>query len=113
MLPALKVLLLVCDKGEKEKLQQILAPHAELTWACTPQEMTHQLVQGNCDVVFCARTLCKGSWREVVNEVWQLNPNLPVISFPKLPTKENGRKYWPLVRLICWALPIMRGKCFL
>lgn len=79
MLPIPKVLLFVCDASEKAVLQRALAPHAELTWVCSPQEVAQQLEKVDYDVVFCARTLFMGSWREVLEEVQLLNPNLPVI----------------------------------
>ena len=79
MLPVLKVLLFVCDNSEREKLQQTLTSHAELTWASNPQEMTHQLGQANYDVVLCARTFLGGTWRGILEEVLLLDPNLPVI----------------------------------
>ena len=74
-----KVLLLVCDAGAQAILQQTLAPHAELTWVSNPQEMSRQLGQAGYDVVVCARDLCVGNWKDVLEEVRRLNVNLPVI----------------------------------
>ena len=79
MLPVPKVLLLVSDAGEQAVLQQTLAPHATLTWVSNPTELFRQLEQSSFDVVVCARTLSMGNWREVLEEVRQFNPNLPVI----------------------------------
>ena len=79
MLPVPKVLLLVSDAGEQAVLQQTLAPHVELTWVSSPPELFRQLEQSSFDVVFCSRTLSMGNWREVLEEVRQFNPNLPVI----------------------------------
>ena len=79
MLRIPKVLLLVCDEAEKALLQQFLGPHAELAWACDPQEMAEQLEQAAYDALFCARSLCRGSWQEALEEVRQLHPSLPVI----------------------------------
>jgi DNA-binding NtrC family response regulator len=79
MLPVPKVLLFVCDAKEKAVLQQTLAQHAELTWVSTPQEMTQQLARASFDVVVSARNCCMMSWKEVLEEVRQLNASLPVI----------------------------------
>lgn len=79
MMQVPKVLLFVCEASEKAILQQTLAPHAELTWVCHPQEMTQQLEKALYDVVFCARTFFNMSWRDVLEQVRQINPDLPVI----------------------------------
>jgi DNA-binding NtrC family response regulator len=83
------VLLLVCDPGEQAILQQTLAPHAELTWVCTPEELSQQLEECSFDVVVCARRLCLGSWRGVLEEVRQFNPNLPVIIHSQSTSEEE------------------------
>ena len=74
-----RVLLFVCDSNEKAALQESLSLHAELRWVCNPQEMTRELAQEKYDAVFCDRTLCAGSWSEVVQHVRRLYPELPVI----------------------------------
>ncbi|MBI4465751.1 MAG: response regulator [Acidobacteria bacterium] len=79
MLRTPKVLLLVCEKAEKALLQQLLSPHAELAWACNPEEMVEQLGQDAYDTLFCARSLCRGNWQGALEEVQQQYPNLPVI----------------------------------
>ena len=89
MLPVPKVLLVVCDAGEQAILQQTLAHHAELTWVCSPREMSQQLERSSFDVVVCARTLCIGNWKEVLEEVRQFNPNLPVIILSQTAQEEE------------------------
>ena len=79
MLRVPEVLLLVCDADERAILQKILGPQAELTCVCTPEEMAEHLEQASYDALFCARSLCMGSWREVLEEVRQFYPHLPVI----------------------------------
>ena len=74
-----RVFLFVCDAGQKAILQQALAHHAELAWACNPQEMIQQLEQARYDAVFCSRTLSTGSWGEALKQVRQLYPDVPVI----------------------------------
>jgi DNA-binding NtrC family response regulator len=64
-------------------LYDTLAPHADLTWACNPEEMARQLAQSSFDVVVCARTLCMGNWRDVLEDVRKFNSNLPVIIHSK------------------------------
>ena len=71
--------LLICDADERTILQKVLEPHAELTCAYTPEEMCEQLERASYDALFCARSLSMGSWREVLEEVRQFYPHLPVI----------------------------------
>jgi DNA-binding NtrC family response regulator len=71
--------LLVCDADERAILQKVLEPHAELTCACTPEEMSEQLERASYDALFCARSSCMGSWSEVLEKVRQFYPHLPVI----------------------------------
>lgn len=79
MISVPKVLLLVCDASQKAILQQTLAHHAELAWACNLQEMTQQLEQARYDALFCSSTLCTGSWEEALKQVRQFYPDVPVI----------------------------------
>jgi len=79
MLRVPEVLLLACDADERAILQKILGLHAELTCVCTPEEMAGRLEQAKYDALFCARSLSMGSWREVLEEVRQFYPQLPVI----------------------------------
>ena len=44
-----------------------------------PEEMSEQLERASYDALFCARSLSMGNWREVLEEVWQFYPHLPVI----------------------------------
>jgi len=74
-----KVLVLMCDTDQRAILQKVLEPHADLTCAYTPEEMSEQLERASYDAVFCARSLSMGSWREVLEEVRQFYPQLPVI----------------------------------
>ena len=74
-----RVLLCVGDAGQKASLQQSLAPYAELSWACNPGEIARRLEQERYDAVFCARDLCSGTWIEVMRQVQQICPELPVI----------------------------------
>ncbi len=102
-----RVLLFVCDASERVALQQILAAHAELRWACNPQEMARHLSQGRYDAVFCARSLCAGSWSEVVAQVRQISPELPVIILS--PTADE--KEWVEV-LAAGAFDLLSLPCY-
>lgn len=79
MLRVPNVLLLVCDEAVRAILQRLLGPHAELTWVCNEQEMTQRLEQASYDALFCADSLCIGSWQGALEKVQLLYPNLPVI----------------------------------
>ena len=79
MLRVPEVLLLACDADERAILQKILGLHAELTCVCTPEEMAGRLEQAKYDALFCARSLSMGNWREVLQEVQQFYPHLPII----------------------------------
>ena len=74
-----KVLVLMCDTDQRAILQKVLEPHADLTCAYTPEEMSEQLERASYDAVFCARSLSMGSWREVLEKVRQFYPHLLVI----------------------------------
>jgi CheY-like chemotaxis protein len=74
-----KALLCVCDAGQKASLQQSLGPYAELRFAGSPGEIAQRLEQETFDAVFCARTLCRSTWIEVVRQVRQICPLVPVI----------------------------------
>ena len=102
-----RVLLIVCDSGERAALQEILASHAELRWACNPQEMAQQMAQQHYDAVFCARTLCTGSWSEVVAQLRQLCPQLPVIIL----SETAGEKEWVEV-LAAGAFDLLALPCY-
>jgi DNA-binding NtrC family response regulator len=88
-------------------LQQTLASYAELTWVCNPREMFQQLEQSNFDVVVCARHLCMGNWREVLEEVRQFNPNLPVIIHSQTAKEEE----WEEV-LAAGAFDLLGTPCY-
>ena len=79
MLRIPKVLLLVCDADERAILRKILELHAELTCVYTLQEMGENLEQVRYDALFCGRSLCMGSSMEVLEELRQFCPHLPVI----------------------------------
>jgi len=102
-----RVLLIVCDASERATLQQILACHAELRWACNTQEMARQLAEDRYDAVFCARTLCAGSWNEVVAEVRQIYPLLPVIVL----SQTADEKEWVEV-LAAGAFDLLALPCY-
>jgi len=74
-----KVLVLMCDADERAILQNVLELHTDPTCVCTPQEMSEQLERASYDALFCARSLFMGIWREVLEEVRQFYPHLPVI----------------------------------
>ncbi|MBI2820282.1 MAG: response regulator [Acidobacteria bacterium] len=74
-----RVLICVCDAGQKASLQQSLAPYAELSWACDLGEMARRLEQERFDAVFCARVLCSDTWIEIMRLVQQSCPELPII----------------------------------
>ena len=102
-----RVLLCVCDAAQKAGLQQTLAAHAELSWACNPQEIARQLQQKKYDAVFCARALCSGSWSEVVQGVRQQCPELPVIIL----SQTADEKEWAEV-LAAGAFDLLGLPCY-
>ncbi len=79
MLSTPKLLLFIFDIQQKQMLEKALGLHAELTWAASFQDLIDKLEHDNYDAVFCARTFLIANWREVVNAVRDVNPNLPVI----------------------------------
>ena len=89
MLRVPEVLLLACDADERAILQKILGLHAELTCVCTPEEMAGRLEQAKYDALFCARSLFMGIWREVLEEVRQFYPHLPVIIVSRTADEEE------------------------
>ena len=84
------VLLFVCDPEERTFLQELLRPHAELTWVCDFQQLTERLRQARYDALFCKTPLCTGSWREVIQQVRLQFPNLPVIIL----SRTAGEREW-------------------
>lgn len=79
MFSAPKVLLCVCDPGQKASLQESLAPYAELRWAADLRELILRLERERYDALFCARVLRSNTWVEVMHQVQLRCPELPVV----------------------------------
>src|SRR5262245_51558539 len=77
--PRLLLLVSENDHDEKGALEQSLAPFADLTWARDFQAMSANLLQGSFDAAFCAGKVFMQSWRDVLDKVHDLRPDLPVI----------------------------------
>ena len=84
-----KVLVLMCDADERAILQNALELHTDPTCVCTPQEMSEQLQRASYDALFCARSLFMGIWREVLEEVRQCYPHLPLIIVSRMADEQE------------------------
>lgn len=74
-----KILFLTSDPAETILLQEILRKHAVLTYARNLFELKTLLKEGEPDVLFCSWSFQSACWKDVVEEVQQCNPELPVI----------------------------------
>lgn len=83
MLEHPKVLLLCSDEAETSVLQGILSEHVILTCARNLTEMQGLLKGGGYDALFCDWAFHMGTWKDVLEEVQQRHPNLPVIILPR------------------------------
>ena len=85
-----RVLLLVCDPTERDRWQEMLAPHALLTFACNIRETQELLEASRYDAVFCAWSLCEGTWNDVLKELRHSSPDLPII----IVSRAAGEQQW-------------------
>jgi two-component system, NtrC family, response regulator HydG len=74
-----RVLICVCDAARKARLRDSLAPYAELRSACSSHEIAERLERERYDAVFCDRALGSSTWFDVVCQIRQISPDLPVI----------------------------------
>ena len=107
MLSVPKVLICVCDPVQKASWQQSLAPYAELSLACDLGEIARRLEQESYDAVFCARTLCPDTWTEVLHQVQQICPQLPVIIL----SQTTDEKEW-MEALAAGAFDLLSLPCY-
>ena len=85
MLRSPKVLLLSSDETERGLLQDVLGEHDTLTVAGNLPELRSFLELGNYDGLFCAQSSQTGTWKEVLEDMRETHPDLPVIILPSMP----------------------------
>ncbi len=85
MLRQPKVLLFSTDEAEMAQLQQILSEHVILTPVDHQSKLNALIEKHNYDALFCAWSLQQGSWNDVVSEVRESHPDLPVIVLSPAP----------------------------
>src|SRR5579885_2294317 len=79
MLRPPNVAILASDSDEISVLEQILSPYVRPIVARTLAELNSVLEENDCDAVFCAQSFQTGSWKESLEELRKLTPDLPVI----------------------------------
>ena len=79
MLAYPKVLLLAGDEREAMNLQQLLFPYVSLTCSPTLAVLGNLLKNGAYDALFCMESPRPETWNDVIREVHQYHPDLPVI----------------------------------
>ena len=79
MLAYPKVLLLAGDEREAMNLQQLLSPYVSLTCSPTLAALGNLLKNGVYDALFCMESPRPETWNDVIREVHQHHPDLPVI----------------------------------
>ena len=85
-----KVLLLHSSDPGTSLLKEILSKHVDVACACDIPEMLSLLAEASYDLLFCDRSFVMGTWRDVVEGVHILYPELPVI----VVCRTGGEKEW-------------------
>lgn len=86
MLKTPNVLLLSTDSAETSQIQKLLSKHASVTPVGDPSELTTALIEKHdYDVLFCAWSFQKGTWMDVLEDMRQCHPELPVIVLSPAP----------------------------
>lgn len=85
-----KVLLLHSSDPGTSLLKEILSRHVDVTCACDIPGMLSLLAETSCDLLFCDWRFAMGTWRDVVEGVHHLYPELPVI----VVCRTGGEKEW-------------------
>lgn len=85
MLKAPNVLLLSTDRDETSQIQKILSKHVSLAPVRDLSELAALLEKRDYDALFCAWSFQKGSWKDVLEDMRQFHPGLPVIVLAPAP----------------------------
>lgn len=73
------VLLLSADQTETAQFQRILGYHVTVTPIAELSELSALLEKNDYHALFCAGSFQKGTWMDVLEDVRECHPNLPVI----------------------------------
>jgi DNA-binding NtrC family response regulator len=79
MLRTPKVLLLSASAAETEQIQQALGNYVHLTLLNEPSRLEEMLDAQQFDALFCAWALPRSTWSDVLEDVREWHPDLPVI----------------------------------
>ena len=90
MLRQPNVLLLSTDQTETAQLQRLLGEHAILTPVARRSELRSLLERRDYDAVFCGWSFQGGTWNEVLHDVRESHPELPVVIF----SRTGGEQEW-------------------
>ena len=90
MLRQPNVLLLSTDQTETAQLQRLLEEYAILTPVARRSELSSLLERRGYDAIFCAWSFQKGTWNEVLHDVRESCPDLPVVIF----SRTGGEQEW-------------------
>jgi len=85
-----KVLLLHSSDPGTSLLKEILSRHVDITCACDIPGMQSLLAESSFDLLFSDWRFVMGTWRDVVEGVHLLYPDLPVI----VVCRAGGEKEW-------------------
>lgn len=85
-----RVLLVSSDEAESCVLEGILSEHVDLRSIRDIAELQTKLDDGDYDAIFCGWSLHRGTWNDVLREVRQGHPNLPVVVF----CRTGGEREW-------------------
>ena len=78
-----QVLVVSSDEKETTLLQEVLAPHAILTFAKRLPEFKILLHSCTYDIVLCDWSFALGTWKDVLREVKEEHSAVPVIVFSR------------------------------
>jgi DNA-binding NtrC family response regulator len=79
------VILLSASERETAELERILGRHVTLTPVSDPIQLESLLEAGDYDAVFCGWTFPRATWHDVVQDLRELRPDLPVIVLAPAP----------------------------
>ncbi|MBI2816832.1 MAG: response regulator [Acidobacteria bacterium] len=80
-----RVLLLSASETETAELEQILSEYVSLTLVSDPSKLDSLLENEVYDALFCAWALPRATWTDVLDDVREFHPDLPVIVLAPAP----------------------------
>lgn len=80
-----KVLLLSASETETAQLEQILGNYVSLTPVSDPSKLDSLLENDGYDALFCAWALPRATWNDVLDDVREFHPDIPVIVLAPAP----------------------------